>query len=307
VRELANSAEDVVWKRLRGYSVFFGALLTCVLGFLTFAGLNTLNSVSTKVEPLVSAAEKRAQAAKQTIDETAGRVDSVRTALNRLSKDVDEQTRRVGERSGELSRKLEGLESAAQVALRQGETYRKRSEDLARNVDQMTKSLEVRVAQVSKQVDNLAIRQAYPSLGEKLHVTYAGQSWKGLAGKSANEKWVNISILYISIGNFGTAQVEALMNALKSAGYTPFLGTFGVDGPYASQAALLGDSAEATQVFYFKRESERMADGVCAIVSGILPFRDLKPKYVDPTAFSKEDPRRFILEQSGVDIQILLR
>jgi hypothetical protein len=307
VRELGDKAEDVVWKRLTRYGVIVGALLTCILGFLTFAGLNTLNSVSTKIEPLVSAAEKRAKEAKQTVGETASRTESAKADLDRLSKNLDEQNKRVAERGGEISRKLDGLESSAASALRKGEAYRRRSEELLRNFEQMAKTIEVRVSQVSKQVDNLSIRRAYPTLGESLFVTYAGGRWKGLAAKSANEQLVNVAIAHVSVGKFAAGQVEGLINALKLAGYTPLPGMFGVDGPYAANFEAFGKNANETGVFYFKRESERFADAICAIVTKSVPYRALKPSFVAPSAFRKDDPRRLILEQSGLDIQIFLR
>jgi hypothetical protein len=63
VREIGDQAEDIVWKRLKRYGVIFGALLSCILGFIAFEGIRTLDDVSKRIEPVVSADEQRAQAA----------------------------------------------------------------------------------------------------------------------------------------------------------------------------------------------------------------------------------------------------
>ena len=57
VREIGDQAEDVVWKRLK----LFGVLLTVILGFIAFIGIRTLDDVSKRIEPIISAAEQRAK------------------------------------------------------------------------------------------------------------------------------------------------------------------------------------------------------------------------------------------------------
>ena len=42
VREIGDKAEDVVWKRLKRYGAIFSVLLTCILGFIAFVGVRTL-------------------------------------------------------------------------------------------------------------------------------------------------------------------------------------------------------------------------------------------------------------------------
>jgi hypothetical protein len=190
VREIGDKAEDVVWKRLK----LFGALLTVILGFIAFIGIKTLDDISKRIEPIISAAEQRAQAAKRTIEETAARVNSVKVSVDQLSTAVDGQKRRVAESGGEIAQKLRGLDATATDAQRRGELYQARSEELARRFEAMETALESKATEVSKQVDNVSIRQAYPTLGQQRFVTYSNAPWKGLAGKVPNDKWINIFI-----------------------------------------------------------------------------------------------------------------
>jgi lactam utilization protein B len=58
-------------------------------------------------------------------------------------------------------------------------------------------------------------------------------------------------------------------------------------------------------VFYFKKDPEQMATTVCAIVSKTLSI-NAKAQFVDTAAFGRNDLRRFVLEQSGLDLQLYL-
>jgi chromosome segregation ATPase len=124
---------------------------------------------------VVSSAEQRAQAAKRTIEETAVKVDSVKSAVDQLSRDVDAQTERVAERGGELSTKLQQLDNAANAAERRGQLYQSRSEELSKRLEAMGRTLENKVQQVSRQVDDISIRRVYPNLGQERFVTYNGE------------------------------------------------------------------------------------------------------------------------------------
>jgi len=117
VREIGDKAEEIVWKRFNRYSVIFGALLACILGFIAFVGIKSINDVSTsaknKIEPVVKEAEQRAQAARETVNKTAETANSVKGAVDQLSRDVNAQTKRVADKGGEISKKLETLDAAA--------------------------------------------------------------------------------------------------------------------------------------------------------------------------------------------------
>jgi prefoldin subunit 5 len=254
----------------------------------------------------VAAAEKRAQAAKQVIDETASRVDTVKASLDKLSQDVDTQTKRVTEKSGETSQKLQSLDSAISDSQKRVEQYQARSEELSHQLDAMNKSLDQqasRVTQVSKQVDNVSIRQVYPSLGQQKYITYNGAQWKGVAGKLPNEKWINIYIQGEGAGDYSVEQMEKLVAQLKSSNLTPLLGMFGVGGPYFENYGPIGGYG-GTAVFYFKKDLEETASSVCAMVSETLSIKVVKPQFLNPADF--RDDRRLVIEQSGLDLQLYI-
>jgi hypothetical protein len=226
-----------------------------------------------------------------------------------LSLDVDTQTKRVAEKGGEISQKLQGFDAEITDAQKRVETYQARSEDLLRRLDAMTKSLDqqtTRLTQVSKQVDNVSIGQAYPTLGKEKFVTYNSSPWKGVKDKPSNEKWIHIYIQPQGVGDYSSEQIEGLLTELKRANYTPVLGgTFGIGGPYTSGWGSLGTSNE-TAVFYFKKTSEQMATAVCAILAKALSITAPKPQFVDPAGLVDNADLRFVIEQSGLDVQIYL-
>jgi archaellum component FlaC len=304
VREIGDKAEDIVWKRLKQYGVLFGLLLAGILGFIAFLGIKTLDDVSKRIEPILSAAEQRAQAVKGTTEETAARVEAVKASLDQLSRDVAAQTQRVAEKGGEISNKLDSLNAAADKAQKRAEQYQARAEELSQNVEAMTKGLETRVEQVSKQIEDVSIRKAYPSLGQQFFVTYNGERWKDKAEKGQAELWFNIYLHPLVLGEIFPEQLKKLMEDVKRQNVTPLLGMFGIGGPYSTSFSALGDTTANTALFYFNKELTPIAMTVGSIVSEDLSIKGLKPTFVDPSSLRKEDMRRFVIEQSGLDLQL---
>ncbi len=299
VREIGDKAEDVVWRRLKQYGVIIGGSSVIILALIAFVGIKKLGdvqegvqqAVTARLEPVVSAAEQRAQAAQRTIDTTATRIDAVNASLDRLSHDVDAQTQRVAEKGNEISQKLENLDATAN--------------SMSEKLSAAEKALESRVEQISKQADIVSINQAYPTLGQPRFVTYEGRPWKGAAAKGPNEKWINIYVDPLSMGNFSKDQFQQLIGELKSAGYTSLPGMFGVGGPTTAGLGALGDSY-GTALFYFKRDAQHMAQEASDIISRVLSIKSLKPTFVDPSAFPNIVLRRFVIENSGLDLQLVL-
>jgi hypothetical protein len=285
VRELGDKAEAIVRQRFKGY----GFLIVVIIAIIGFFGIKSYNDLFQKFTPVVKDTEQRVQAVKRTIDETAKKVDSVKASVDQLSRDVDAQTKRVADKGGEISQKFARLDAAAN--------------DFSNRLTAMEKSLETTVAQVSKQVDNVSIRQAYPTLGQQKFVTYNNGQWKGLAAKGPKEKWINIYIDPMTTGDYSPSQLTAFMEELKKAGYTPLPGMFGIGGPYSSGYGQLGSSPEAT-VFYFRHNSEQMAVEVAAMAAKTLSNKGLKRTFVDLSTFGKDEA--FVIENSGLDLQLYL-
>jgi hypothetical protein len=292
VRKIADDAEDVVWKRLKHYGFFSGALVTLVVGLFALEGIKTMGDAKSRVEPIIVAAEQRAQKAKRDIDETAAGVNSVKGSLDQLSRDVDTQTKRYAVKGGEISQKLATLDASATAA--------------QARVEAMEKSLGNRVEQVSKQVETLSIQQAFPTLGQKMYVTYQGNRWDS-ASRKPNEVWVSIYIDATATSDLSSDQVEKLVQQLKNAGYSPLVGMFGVAGPYSTAYPMLApEGCQETTVFYFKKNLEPTAKMVGAIVMKALPIPSFKSAFVDSASFAKNDSRNFIVPNSGIDLQVCI-
>jgi hypothetical protein len=109
----------------------------------------------------------------------------------------------------------------------------------------------------------------------------------------------------LALSEISPEQLEKLMADVKRKNVTPLLGQFGIGGPYSTSFAALGDSV-GTALFYFKQELTPIATAVCTIVSEDLPLKALVPTFVDPAGLRNEDMRRFVIEQSGLELQLFV-
>jgi zinc-ribbon domain len=138
-REIGDKAEDVVWKRLRLFTV----LLVSLLALVGIAGYKTVNDVTQSIEK-----------------ETAGKVDAVKLRLDELSQDVEAQTKRVTERGGDISNRLAQLDKTANEAQARVELYLKRADELSEQMAKRITELDTKVAQVSTQVDRVSVSKS---------------------------------------------------------------------------------------------------------------------------------------------------
>jgi hypothetical protein len=302
VRELADKAEDTVWSRLKRYTV----ILDIGAAILAYFGLKPLYDIYHQIEPMVNAADQRIQTVTQTIGRISSEITPLRTAVDRLSSDVDGQTKRVTEKGNEISRKLDSLEVAANEAEKRGEAYQIRSAELSDRLEAIAKGLEKRVEQISQQVANVSIRQAYPTIGKERFVTYQGARWERKKEKHPDDKWVAITIDPMAYGDVTEAELQTLMEELNKSRYTLFLGAFGIGGPIITGYGPFGTSAQSA-VFYFQAEGKAMAEEVASIVSKVLSLKSVQTQLVDPSTMDYDDYRKFTIENSGLDLQILLR
>jgi len=284
VRELADKAEDTVWSRLKRYTV----LLVGVVAILAYFGLKPLYDFYAQIKPAVDAAEQRVQAVTQAITQLTGQITPLKAAVDRLSRDEATLSNRVSQRGGEISQKLQSLNQTA--------------DEFTRRLTSMEKSFDTRLAQIAQQVDNVSVQQAFPGLGQKMFVIYNGRAWKGKAAKTPGDRWINIQLQSYNIPRFTTDEIDKLMKALRSSGYTPWPGMFGISGPYSTSYGPFGSAGEST-VFYFERSSEPMAIDAASIASKVLST-DVKAIFVDPG--TQDEPRRFVIENSGIDLQLVL-
>jgi uncharacterized protein YceH (UPF0502 family) len=284
-REIGDKAEDTLWKRLRA----FGVLMAVIVAVVGFAGYKTVTDVTQTI-----------------VRDTAGNVDAVKGQLGQLSKEIDAQTKRVSEKGGEITERLSGLDAAANDAQAKAEAYLKRADELATAMNQRLAALDSKVAQVSTQVDNVSVRQEYPDLGRAKIVTYKGGAWKK-DDKKPGEKWIGIYIFPYANADFTGNEIENLVRDLRAAGYTPLLGMFGIGGPYNTGMGPLGDNISGSSLYYFSKSSEPMSAEVRAVVLKDLPVKSLDASYVAASDMSQDDQRRFVIENAGLDLQLVLR
>jgi hypothetical protein len=284
-REIGDKAEDVIWKRLRIFTV----LLVILLALVGILGYKTVNDVIQIIEK-----------------GTAEKVDTVKLRLDELAQDVEAQTKRVTERGGDISNRLAQLDKTANEAQARVELYLSRADELSEQMAKRITELDTKVAQVSTQVDRVSVKQEYPSLGQAKVITYRGGQWnKG--DKKPNEKWIGLYIFPYAIGDFSSAEIESLDSDLRAAGYTLLPGTFGIGGPYSTGAGDLGNGGGNAGLNYFSKSAEQMSADVRPIILKDLPIKNLETVFVDASTMTQDDPRRFVIENSGLDLQLVLR
>jgi len=201
VRELADKVEDIVWKRVARYTVLLGLLISVIVGVFTFYGITTFKDASSKIEPIVQAAVKKAETAKQNVEKSASKVDTLKTGIDQLSTSLDLQKRRVTEKTSEISTKL----AAFDATQKQMEASLQRATAMSQQVDALQKSLQARVQQTSSQVDDISLRRAYPDFGKTMYVALNGLRWRGKEEKKPEEMWVNLDISPTLTGRFTRA------------------------------------------------------------------------------------------------------
>ena len=269
VRELGDKIECIVWRRLKHYGALCGIIFALVIGFIAFAGIKTVNDVSTRLEPLVNAAEKR-----------------VRTQIAQ----IDDQIKNEGLKADITSHTLQTAEDIANNDIR-----------ILTSKQTFTQN---QIDQLSKQAGNLSIRQIYPGLGQKKYVTFNGSQWRGSITKEQNAKWINIQIDMTSLPDFTLDQIESLIAELKKDDYTAWIGSFGLGGPYFEGFGPFANSNNQTTLFYFKPSSKTMASYVATRVSQSLQIETVQTQFVDTSALSKDET--FVIDNSGLDLQLYL-
>jgi macrodomain Ter protein organizer (MatP/YcbG family) len=297
IREIGDKAEDVVWRRVKVYTLF-AIILLALCGFWGWRNIDDVSksigkTLSDRVEPLIKSSEQKAEAAQSAGSDAEAKAESVRRSLDNLATDVDEQVKRITARSGDISTKLEDYDAKAT--------------QLSQRLDDQIKSLESRVNQISGQVDSVTLDQVYPSLGQPKFVTLMNAKWKSKNQKPPGEKWVNIYIQPTFTGDLSKDRLGNLMSGLKTEGYTPILGSFGVGGPYFSGFGPLGSGETGSTIFYYDPSSRDMANRIKIMVSETLRIQDVQVLYVDVSKLKNNDDMRYVIENSGLDLQIYLR
>jgi uncharacterized Zn finger protein (UPF0148 family) len=308
VREIADKVEDVIWKRYTRYAIVIGLLLSgfffflaTIGGIFTWLGYSKLSDVSSKIDPIVNEAVNKAKAAQQNVLQSASKADEIKAKTDHLSTVIDGQTKRVTDSSADIGKKM----AAFDTAQKQMASSLIRSQTLSQQVDEIQKSLQTKVGQISSQVDDISLRRVYPTLGQAMYVTFNNQPWRNKQEKKPGETWVNINVEPISMGRYSPDQIEKLQAEMKQNNYLPVIGSFGVAGAYVSGYGPLTNGSGQTVIIYFDKSQEANAIALSAIASKIFS-RQIPTLFVNPSNVDKADGRHIVMEQSGLDMQIYL-
>ena len=322
-REIADRAEDVVWSRIKRYTWAAGLALF-LLGLYGFSSIQEAkttiaNEARSRLEPVIEDTEKRVKAAQTDIGDTDKKIKAVQKQLDDTSKLADDQSKRITAQGGEIDKKLEDLQKAANQANSLSSGYekqatnfekelgemRKHAEEQSRRLEDTQKAFEAKISQVTQQINNESIQEAYPTLGQKLYVTFNGHPWKGANEKKPGEKWVNINLDPLAVGEnrVSKEQLKSLSDALEKAGYTPYFGFFGVGGPVSTGFGSMGP--EVSGVVYLNASRQKDASELVKIAGETLHIPGMDVHYVDPKSIP-EPMKRLVLETSGIDFQIFI-
>jgi len=267
VRELADRAEDIIWKRFYRYAAiisFFSAILIAIFIFSvgkTYKELfdDVKQSVERAMEPALSEAKEKARQADTVASDAFATAQRIKGSVEKLSDDVNMQV------------------------------------SAANNI----------ISTTSHEVSALSANQIFPGLGKEKYVTLDGQFWDQYKTKKPDDKWVNVYVETRSLGDYTQDQLIAISDNLKASGYTPILGFFGIGGPYSGGfGALEETTCRTATVLYFSKPMDKSAEALAGIVSGILR-KSVKAQFVDTAAISSAD-LKFVIAESGVDFQLCL-
>ncbi len=257
--------------------------------------------MSARIDPIVNEAVAKAKTAAQSVAQSAGRADTIKTNVDRLSTDLDAQTKRVRNSSADIQKRMTAFDDAQ----KQMESALVNARVLSQQVDTIQKSLQTKVQQISSQVDDVSVRQVFPNLGQKLYVTSDNQPWKSTAEKRQGEIWVNVIVAGMFNSSYSAQQVEQLLAVIRKQNFTPYIGRFGVAGPYSQAYESLTGGTGDTSVVYFRKSLEPKADTLQELVSQFFSRR-VRSAFLDPSTLPDDDTRRMIIDRSGLDIQLVL-
>lgn len=315
VRELADKAEDVVWNRLKRYSVIVGFFLVVIVGLVTFIGFKTYGdlkaSVVQQVQPSVIAVEQRIKQVDGELAEVErNRIPAVTQSLNKVERDAASQEKRVTEADGQIADSMQSLHTAEAKANADSAAFSQSVLENQRKLDQITQRSREQISQITASASKAAITQAYGFIAEKPPIVIAGQTISK-ESKRPGEKWINLVVSLDAIHHqtYTTAQLEKVEAALLAAGYRVFIGTISVGGRFAIGLERVQPNGEQdTAVIYFDRTKQSEAEQLRDIVNKELPASKCAIQLlgdVDNGNFHAEAIRYFG-DNSGIDAQVFL-
>ena len=316
VRELADSVEDVVWARIKRYTVIALFFLAIIAGLLTFIGLKSYSdlkeSVLRQIQPAVSQIQSKATEVGAAVDDLrTKRIPDVTSSLNQVQTEASAQQKRVESADGQIEKTMGALSQAQAKAVADSEQFSNMVQENKKQLDQITQRSKDQIAQVTRAASQASVAQAYPSIGQEPQILI-GNQLVSAKNKKSGERWVNVVVSYAAIreNTYTKEQVERVQAALTSAGFRVFLGGVSITGRIGVGFERIGNDMFGldSEVFYYDKSSLPIANDALSIASKIVSTLAPKPVLVEG---SKESAGfgagiRYFEQNSGVDAQVFL-
>ena len=278
VREIADKVEDVVWTRIKRYTVISGIFIAVIVALLTFTGLQTYNdlkqSVLNRIEPAVGQIEQRARAAGATIDDlNKNRIPAVTQSLNAVDAEARSQKQRVEGADGQTARALQNLQEAESKANHDSEQFQRNVAENQSKLDQLTQRSQAQIAQVTTSASRASVAEAYPNIGQQAQVVSRDQVFD-VKAKKPGEKWVSLVVSGDAIreNTYTKAETEKVQASLTTAGFRVVLGILSAIGRFQMGFERLGNEpyARDSEVFYFDDHHREVAQQALTIASNVV-------------------------------------
>jgi hypothetical protein len=316
VRELADKVEDVVWTRIKRYTVialFFLAVITALVTFIGVKSYGDLkDSVVKQIQPAVSQIQSKATEVGAVVDDLkTKRIPEVTASLNQVQEEAASQKKRVEGADGQIEKSMGALRQAQAKAVADSEQFSNMVRENKQQLDQITQRSKDQIAQVTRAASQASVAQAYPSIGQEPQILIANQV-ASVKNKKLGEKWVSLVVSYAAIreNTYTKEQVEQVQSSLTAAGFRVLVGIVSVSGRINVGFERVGPDINAldSEVFYYDKSRSEVANEALSIASKIVNTLDAKPVLVEG---SKEYDGvgagiRYFEQNSGIDAQVFL-
>jgi hypothetical protein len=316
VRDLADKVEDVVWGRLKRYTMIIGVFLAAIAALLTFIGFKTYddlkNSIVKQIQPAVSRIEKRADEIGKTVDDLdKSRIPAVTASLNKVEGEAQSQKARIEGAGGQIAKSMQSLKTAEETATADSEHFEQRVKEDEQRLNQITQQSQEQIAQVTKAASQASIVRAYPTIGQEPQILISNQLVSA-KDKKPGEKWVSLVVSYSAIreNTYTNEQIQQVETALRLAGYRVFSGSISVTGHIGIGYERIGPDlfGLGSEVFYYDMKKDHVADEIWNIVARHVQTLGPKPIFVGETSIGAgfDAGIRYFEQNSGIDAQVFL-
>ena len=314
VRKLSNDAEDEVWKRMKRYTWIAGiaVALATAYGFKSIndAKRAIIDEARSRVEPVISQVEFRAQAAQSRVGDVEKRLPAVTDSLNHTSQLADQQRSRIEGQSSEIAAKLDRYQSAKDRADKSSAAFETKANASQQRLDELTKRYDNQLSQISRSTAHESVLEAYPNLDQEPFIML-GPIRTDKTVKKTGEKWVTVYLTGNAVAKsvISKAKLEQMLVDLREQGYNPIVGMISFGGRMGGilERAAAGPYTESG-IFYFHTEFKPEAVQIETIVSKYVKLPASSPKLSLPSPIDSYSRNRleYLIKDGKLDAQIFI-